>query len=121
MHVSGGDPTALPLPEAEDGSLSPDGKRIAYVPFSNKPQFPGALRPLRHYRGGTASPLWVADLADSSITLVPRKDSNDFNPMWVGDRVYFLSDRDGGTTLFSYDPESKQVRRLLDPGRSDVK
>ena len=39
---------------AEDGSLSPDGKRIAYVPLSNKPQFPGAFRPVRNYRGGTA-------------------------------------------------------------------
>ena len=47
--------------------FSPDGKRIAYVPFSNKPQFPGAYRSPGNYRGGTASPLWIADLADSSI------------------------------------------------------
>ena len=113
--VGGGQPTELPLPQAEDGSLSPDGKRIAYVPLSNKPPFPGAFRPLRNYRGGTASPIWIADLSDSSITKVPRKDSNDFNPMWVGDTVYFLSDRDGPTTLFAYDPASKEVKRLLDP------
>jgi tricorn protease len=121
VPVGGGEPTELPLPEAEEGSLSPDGKRIAYVPFSNKPQFPGSFRPLRHYRGGTASPLWIADLSDSSITKVPRKDSADFNPMWVGDLVYFLSDRDGGTTLFVYNPATQQVRRLLDPGKSDIK
>ena len=47
-------PTELPLPQAEDGSLSPDGKRIAYVPLSNKPQFPGPMRPLKNYRGGTS-------------------------------------------------------------------
>jgi tricorn protease len=121
VPVGGGQPTELPLPMAEDGSLSPDGKRIAYVPLSNKPQFPGSFRPLRNYRGGTASPLWIADLADSSITKVPRKDSNDFNPMWVGDKVYFLSDRDGPTTLFAYDPATKDVRRVLDPARVDVK
>jgi len=121
VPVAGGQPTELPLPQAEDGSLSPDGKQIAYVPLSNKPQFPGAFRPLRNYRGGTASPLWIADLADSSITKVPRKDSNEFNPMWVGDAVYFLSDRDGLTTLFRYDPASKEVRRVLDPARSDIK
>src|SRR5262245_21924156 len=69
-------PTELPLPQAEEGSLSPDGKRIAYVPLSNKPQFPVAFRPVRNYRCGTASPIWIADLADSSITKVPRNDSN---------------------------------------------
>src|SRR5437588_3225659 len=55
VPVGGGQPTELPLPMAEDGSLSPDGQRIAYVPLSNKPQFPGAFRPLRNYRGGTAA------------------------------------------------------------------
>ena len=121
VPVGGGQPAELPLPQAEDGSLSPDGKRIAYVPLSNKPQFPGAFRPVRNYRGGTASPLWIADLADSAITKVPRTDSNDFNPMWVGDRVYFLSDRDGPTTLFAYDPASKEVKRVLDPEANDIK
>src|SRR5262245_30696690 len=121
VPAAGGQPTAYPLPMAEDGCLSPDGKRIAYVPFSNKSQFPGTFRPVRNYRGGTASAIWIADLADSSITKIPRKDSNDFNPMWVGETVYFLSDRDGFTTLFGYDVAKKEVRRLLDPGRQDVK
>jgi tricorn protease len=121
VPVDGGQPTELPLPMAEEGSLSADGKRIAYVPYSNKPQFPGASRPIRNYRGGTASPVWIADLADSSITKVPRTDSNDFNPMWVGDRVYFLSDRDGPTTLFVYDPAAKQVRQVLTPEGTDIK
>jgi len=121
VGIKGGQPAELPLPMAEDGSLSPDGKHIAYVPLSNKPQFPGAFRPIRNYRGGTASPVWIADLADSSITKVPRTDSNDFNPMWVGETVYFLSDRDGPTTLFAYDGALKKVRRVIDPGDSDIK
>src|SRR5262245_46529374 len=78
VPAAGGQPAELPLPQAEDGTLSPDGTRIAYVPLSNRPQFPGAFRPVRNYRGGTASPVWVADLSDSSITKVPRADSNDF-------------------------------------------
>ncbi len=121
VPVGGGQPVELPLPMAEDGALSPDGKRIAYVPLSNKPQFPGGYRPLRNYRGGTAAPLWIADLADSAITKVPRTDSNDFNPMWVGNTVYFLSDRHGSTTLFAYQPGSQEVRRLLEPEATDIK
>lgn len=121
VPVEGGQPTELPLPQAEDGSLSPDGKRMAYVPLSNKPQFPGSLRPIRNYRGGTASPIWITDLSDSSITKIPRTDSNDFNPMWVGEKIYFLSDRDGPTTLFEYHPASKEVRRLIKPGKHEIK
>lgn len=121
VPINGGQPSELPLPQAESGSLSPDGKRIAYVPLSNMPTFPGAFRPIRNYRGGTAAAIWIADLADSAITKVPRKDSNDFNPMWIGDRVYFLSDREGATTLFVYDPTKNEVRRLLNPGPHDIK
>ena len=121
VPLSGGQPVEVPLPMAEDGSLSPDGKRIAYVPLSNKPQFPGAFRPVRNYRGGSASSIWIANLSDSAVVKVPRTDSNDFNPMWIGDTLYFLSDRDGPTTLFAVDTGGAKVRRVLDPQRDDIK
>ena len=121
VPTAGGQPVEVPLTMAEDGSLSPDGKRIAYVPLSNKPQFPGAFRPVRNYRGGSASSIWIADLADSAVVKVPRTDSNDFNPMWVGETLYFLSDREGPTTLFASDPAAKNVRRVLAPQRDDIK
>ena len=44
---------------------------------------------------GMTAPIWIANLADSSIVKIPRENSNDFNPMWIGDRIYFLSDRNG--------------------------
>src|SRR5262249_35176603 len=121
VPVGGGQPTELPLPMAEDGAFSPPGKRIAYVPLSNRIQFPGAFRRILNSRGGPAAPVWIADLADSSMTKIPRTDSNDFNPMWIGVRVYFLSDRDGPTTLFAFDPVTKAVRRMLDPIAPDIK
>ena len=121
VPVGGGQPTELPVPMGEEGTLSPDGKHLAYVPLSNRPQFPGAFRPVRNYRGGTASAVWIADLADSTVVKVPRTDSNDFNPMWIGDKVYFLSDRNGPTTIFVYEPATKEVRRVLAPGEADIK
>src|SRR5580704_1773282 len=100
-------PTALPLPYAEEGSLSADGSQIAYVPLAR------AFNTWKRYRGGRATPIWIAQLSDSSIDKVPRTDSNDYNPMWVGDRVYFLSDRNGPVTLFSYDRSSKRVQQEI--------
>jgi len=49
----------------------------------------------KRYRGGQTRKIWIADMADSSVVPIPRENSNDFNPMWVGDRIYFLSDAKG--------------------------
>ena len=115
IPVSGGSPSEVPLPTAFDGSYSPDGTRIAYVPLQP------AHAIWKRYRGGRTASVWLADLADSSIEKVPRENSNDHNPMWVGDRVYFLSDRNGPTTLFAYDTKSKTVGQVLANDGFDVK
>ncbi len=100
-------PEALPLPAAEDGSYSADGSHIAYVPvFQWQPAW-------KKYRGGQTTKIWVADLSDSSIVKIPRENSNDFNPMWVGDKVYFLSDRNGSVSLWAYDTGSKKVSEAV--------
>ena len=51
--------------------------------------------------------------ADLSTEKIPRTDSNDINPMWIGDKIYFLSDRNGPMTLFRYDPATKAVTELI--------
>ena len=87
IGLSGGLPEQVPLPMAVEGSYSPDNTHLAYVPFTNFGESWQFHRGLKHYRGGTASPVWIANLADSSVTKVPRKDSNDSTPMWLGDKV----------------------------------
>ncbi len=114
--VGGGFPEPLPLPMAHHGCYAPDGKRFAYVPH----KIPTRMA-WKNYRGGTAAPIWLADLADSSVEPLPRKDSNDFNPLWVGERIYFLSDRDGPTTLFVYDVKSRNIRKLIANAGEDLK
>ncbi len=107
VSVEGGFPDELPLPSGTDASYSPDGKRLAYIPFDQwQPEW-------KKYRGGQTTPVWIADLADSHITKVPRDNSNDRYPMWVGTTVYFLSDRNGPYTLFAYDTASGKVRELI--------
>jgi tricorn protease len=121
VGVSGGLPELLPLPMAVEGSYSPDSSHLAYVPFTNFRESWQFQRGLKHYRGGTASPVWIANLSNSSVEKVPRKDSNDSAPMWMGDKVYFLSDRDGPVNLYAYDIKSKQVSAALSSNGMDIK
>ena len=115
VPLDGGFPTEYPLPIVAAASLSPDGSRIAYVPH---PQW---QRAWKRYRGGQTTPIWLADLKDSHIEKVPRDNSNDFNPMWVGGTVYFLSDRNGAVSLFAYDAKSKQVSEVVKNDGLDFK
>jgi tricorn protease len=121
VSVSGGLPQVLPLPMAFEGSYSPDSSHLAYVPFTNFREQWNFYRGLKHYRGGTASPVWIAKLSDSSVEKVPRKDSNDSTPMWLGDKIYFLSDRDGPVNLYVYDTKSKQVNAAIASNGVDIK
>jgi tricorn protease len=121
VGVTGGLPELLPLPMAVEGSYSPDSSHLAYVPFTNFRESWQFHRGLKHYRGGTASPIWIAKLSDSSIEKIPRKDSNDSTAMWIGDKVYFLSDRDGPVNLYAYDTKTKQVNAALASNGVDIK
>ncbi|MFW6129235.1 MAG: S41 family peptidase [Candidatus Aminicenantaceae bacterium] len=115
VSIEGGMPKKLPLHMGFEGSFSPDGTHIAYVPLRR------AFYAWKRYRGGLTTPLWIADLSDSSIKKVPRTNSNDFNPMWIDDKIYFLSDRDGPVTLYSYDEQTEKVTKILENKGLDLK
>jgi tricorn protease len=122
VSTEGGLAEALPLPMASTGSYSPDGKRMVYQPLDGG-QFSTDTNNFvswKRYRGGRASYLWIVNFADLSTQKVPRTDSNDFNAMWIGNRIYFLSDRSGPVTLFSYDPQSKKVDELIKNTGKDI-
>jgi tricorn protease len=111
----GGFPSRLPLPMGAEGSYSPDGTRIAYVPLNR------AFSMWKRYRGGQTSPIWIARLSDSTIEKVPRENSNDFNPMWVDDRIFFLSDRKGPVAMYSFDTRKKAVTEAVSNSGLDLK
>ena len=115
VPVEGGFPTQLPIPIAASASMSPDGSHVAYVPH---PKWQPAWK---RYHGGQTTPIWILDLKDSSVVKIPRDNSNDDNPMWVGDTIYFLSDRNGPVSLFAYDTKTKQVTEALHSDSLDFK
>jgi tricorn protease len=115
VPVDGGFPTELPIPIAENSSLSPDGTHIAYVPH---PKWQLAWK---RYHGGQTTPIWILDLKDFSVVKIPRENSNDDYPMWIGDTIYFLSDRNGPVSLFAYDTKTKQVTEALHSDGLDFK
>ena len=116
VPFEGGPAAPVPLVRAAQGSFSPDAAHLAYVPYAPcQPEW-------KRYRGGQTTRIWIADLFDSSITVrIPRENSNDFNPMWVGDTIYFLSDRNGPTTLFAYEMKSGEVRQIVKNDSFDIK
>ncbi|MGH9882943.1 MAG: protease, partial [Pyrinomonadaceae bacterium] len=109
----GGLPEPLPMPRAFSGVIAPDGRRIAYEEFSTAfiPAWHEASG-WRHYRGGRTHPIHVITLADYSVEKLPWTNSNDTHPMWVGDTIYFLSDRNHTVNLFAYRGTNKQVAQL---------
>lgn len=116
IPVEGGFPTQLPLPVAAEASYSADGSHLAYVPHV---QWQNAWK---RYHGGQTTPIWIVNLKDSTIEAkIPRDNSNDHYPMWVGDTVYFLSDRNGPVSLFAYDTKTKQVTEALPSDGLDFK
>ena len=115
VDLEGGYPAEVPLPLGSQGSYSADGLQLAYVPLF---QYQYAWK---RYRGGQMGKIWIAKLADSSVVPVPHGNGNDLYPMWMGGKIYFLSDRNGPVTLFSYDMATRQVKQLIENRGFDFK
>ena len=121
VSTDGGLPERLPLPRAFSGAYSPDGNRLAFEEFSTPfvPEWYEASM-WRHYRGGRTHPISVINLTDASVQKLPWTNSNDSYPMWIGSTIYFLSDRNHTTNLFSYSIDSKQLTQITHHEDFDV-
>jgi tricorn protease len=107
VPVTGGIEEPLPIPNVARAAPGPGGL-IAYNPLA--PRF----AQWKEYRGGTVSRIWIYDPVGKELVKVPQPEtrSNDTDAMWVGNLLYFRSDRNGEFNLFSFDPRSKAVRQL---------
>src|SRR5512135_3001747 len=115
VPLEGGPATVLPMWRGEDACFSPDGARMAYVPNMIW------QTSWKRYHGGQTTPIYIIRLSDLALEKLPRDNSNDTHPVWYGDKVYFLSDRNGAVTLFAYDTRTKAVARVLENTGLDLK
>ncbi len=112
---TGGLPEALPIPRGAAGAFSPDGSRFAYQPVGLVDS------EWRNYRGGQIRPVWVVDTGDWSLEKLPFGDAANLDPVWMGDEIYFLSDRNLAMNVWAWDTGAGELRQVTDHRRFDVK
>ena len=115
IGLDGGLPEPLPMPEGGLAAYSPDGRRVVYNRIWRN------FRTWKRYRGGMTQNLWIYDLAGNRLDKLTENDSISTEPAWIGDKIYFTSDRDKTANLFSADPASRQVAKLTDHKDYDVR
>ena len=120
--VTGSD-EAMKMPEATEGSVSPDGKYTAYIKVNNPADGNRNYRPFKLYRGGLMPRIWIFNNTTYDIEEIPgSKNNNNMRPVWVKDHIYFLSDRDNhNVNVYSFNTATKEVRKLTDYKDYDVK
>ena len=108
VSTDGGFPEEYKIPFIFRAAFSPDGQFIAYNPL------PDAFTQWKHYRGGRVSEIWLLRVSDYAVEKIPQPEgrSNDVNAMWLGEKIYFLSDRNGEFNLFSFDRKTKEIKAL---------
>ena len=112
---NGGVPEIIPVSEGGFCSFSPDGKKFAMNRMFRE------FRTWKYYRGGQADEIWVNTVGTSKLEKITDNDAQDIFPMWIGDRIYYLSDRDRTMNLFAYDTKSGRTEKLTDFSEYDCK
>ena len=115
IHLDGSGLEELPLHEAARASFSPDGQRIAYNRVARED------RTWKRYYGGTAQDIWLSDLTTSKDRRLTTYVGTDRLPMWIGDAIYFASDRDGELNIWSHQLADGSMTRITDHTDYDVR
>jgi len=115
VPAEGGVEEPMALPRAYQGKISADGTRVAYRMNNSWDE------ERRNYRGGQNRPIWIVDLKTYDLMSPPWTDSKDVDPCWVGDTVFFISDRDGVANVWSFDTKAKKLAQVTAFRDFDVK
>jgi tricorn protease len=107
VDVAGGLPEMLPLGQVNHLTFGPGKARVIGRNTADPARW-------KRYRGGTAGYLWADAEGNGEFTRIAALKGNITCPMWIGERIYFLSDSEGVGNLYSCRPDSGDVRRHTD-------
>ncbi|SDB83173.1 S41 family peptidase [Williamwhitmania taraxaci] len=115
VSVNGGLSEELPLPEGGFCSYSADGKQLAFNKVFRE------FRTWKYYKGGMADDIWIYDFASKKTENITDNVAQDLFPMWIGEEIFFLSDRDRIMNIFCYNLSTKQTTKVTNFTEYDVK
>ena len=117
VSLSGDLPEQLPLPRGGFCSYSADDSRLAYNRIFRE------FRTWKRYRGGMTDDVWIYDFATKKTENITNNPAGDIIPMWSGNKIYFLSDRDSvkRMNLYVYDLATKGTKQLTSFTEFDIK
>lgn len=115
VDKEGGLSEVIPLPEGGFCSYSPDGKRLAYNRVMRE------FRTWKYYKGGMADDIWIYDPEKKSVENITDNVAQDIIPMWIGDEIFYISDRDRTMNIFVYNTKTKQTSKVTHFTEYDVK
>lgn len=115
VPATGGPAKPLPMPRSGAGAMSPDGQKVLYSPLFRD------FRTWKRYQGGWQQDLYIYDLKTNDVEAIANSPRTEREPMWIGSKVYFSSDRTGTFNIYEYDPGSKKVKELTNSTKWDVR
>ena len=115
VPMAGGLPEPLPMERAAQGSFAPDGTRLAYC------RLPMEKHHWKRYHGGEATQIWIADLQKKSFKRIHELEINEQYPVWVGEWIFYVSEKDGSANLWRYDTRNGEATRVTSHADYDVK
>ncbi len=115
ISKDGGMSQLIPLPEGGFCSYSPDGKKLAYNRVMRE------FRNWKYYRGGMADDIWIYDPENKKVENITNNTAQDIIPMWIGNEIFFMSDRDRTMNIFVYNTQTKQTEKVTNYTEYDVK
>lgn len=116
VSPDGGLPKSFGIPRAGSGEVAPDGKHIAYVPITSWDL------EWRNYRGGQAVPIWIVNLETKELSKTPQGNKErHLDPVWIGNTIYYLSERDYVSNIWSYNVDTKTEKQITFHKKYDTK
>lgn len=106
LDPQSGERTFIPLAQADEGAFDPTGRILVFTRYS----FQGSHA--KRYAGGTAQNLWRFEPdAQEATQYHPEFPGVSRWPMWAGPRIYFASERDGTSNLWSMKPDGSDLQQ----------